>query len=62
MGGQVTYRKKRKQPRVDPGVPKAGPVTVTKADGSVEVQPAKSRAEVTKIVRAAQRRRQPNPG
>lgn len=61
MGGQITYRKRRKQPKVDPGVPKAGPVTVTKADGSIEIQPANSRAEVTKMVRAAKRRGPASP-
>lgn len=51
LGGRIVSTRKRKRPSVDPGVPKAGPVTIRRADGSCEVRPAMSRAEATKMVR-----------
>lgn len=59
MGGRVEMprRKNARRPKATLGVPKAGPVTVTRADGSVEVQPAMSRAEVAKIIRHGEGRK-----
>lgn len=54
--GRVINTRRRKY-WTDPGVPKAGPVTITRADGSVEVQPALSRKEAAKLVRRGARRK-----
>lgn len=49
--GRIVSTRKRKRSKIDPGVPKAGPVTITRADGTSEVRPAMTRAEASKMVR-----------
>lgn len=55
LGGRIEGRR-RKKPRVEPGIPKAGEVTVTRVDGSVEKIDPLTKKQATSVIRKGQRK------
>lgn len=54
MGGRIEGRRARRC-RVEPGIPAAGEVTVTRADGTTEKHAPLTKQHATKIIRKGNR-------